>query len=99
MKFAQTLVISFQSLKNNKLRTLLTVLGVVVGIFSIIVIMTILTMLQTSIENGVSQLSKNTFQIQKFPAMQGGGPGSRDRFRNRKDLTIEEFDRLESFLT
>ncbi|MFO7445268.1 MAG: ABC transporter permease [Ignavibacteriaceae bacterium] len=99
MNLRETLVISLQSLKNNKLRTMLTILGVVVGIFSIIVIMTILTMLQTSIEDGVASLSKNTFQIQKFPAMQTGGPGSRDRFRNRKDLTIEQYNRLSELLT
>ncbi len=86
---------SVQSIQNNKLRTLLTVLGVVVGIFSIIVIMTIITMLQKSIENGVTQLSKNTFQIQKFPNNMGGGPGWRDRFRNRKDITLDDFYRLE----
>jgi len=99
MKIRQTLAIALQSLKNNKLRTALTILGVVVGIFSIIVVMTIITMLQNSIENGVSQLAKNTFQIQKYPAMMGGGPGSRDKYRNRKDLTLEEFDELEDKLT
>jgi putative ABC transport system permease protein len=99
MKIIQALLLSLQSLKSNRLRTLLTVLGVVVGIFSIIVIMTVITMLQSSIENGVSQLNKNTFQIQKFPVIMGGGPGSRDKFRNRKDLTLEDYDRLKELLT
>jgi putative ABC transport system permease protein len=99
MKIRQTLAIALQSLKNNKLRTMLTILGVVVGIFSIIVVMTIITMLQNSIENGVSQLAKNTFQIQKYPAMMGGGPGSRDKYRNRKDLTLEEYEELRTRLT
>jgi putative ABC transport system permease protein len=94
MNIKQVLSVSLQSLKNNKLRTMLTVLGIVVGIFSVIVIMTIITMLQSSIENGVSQLAKNTFQIQKFPVMVGGGPGSHARFRNRKDLTLNDFDRF-----
>ena len=43
MNILQTLLVSIQSLKGNRLRTMLTVLGVVVGIFSIIVIMTIIT--------------------------------------------------------
>jgi putative ABC transport system permease protein len=77
---------------------MLTMLGVVVGIFSIIVIMTIVTMLQNSIEDGLSMLNKNTFQIQKFPAMQMGGPGSRNRFRNRKDLTLDDYNRLKDML-
>jgi putative ABC transport system permease protein len=99
MKVIQAFLLSLQSLKSNRLRTLLTVLGVVVGIFSIIVIMTIITMLQSSIQNGVSQLNKNTFQIQKFPVVMGDGPGSRDKFRNRKDLTLEDYDRLKELLT
>ena len=80
MKIKEILSIAFSSLKSNKLRTMLTMLGVVVGIFSIIVIMTIITMLQKSIDSGFSQLNKNTFQIQKYPAMMGHGPGMRDKF-------------------
>ncbi len=98
MKLSQIFTVSFQSLQSNRLRTLLTILGVVVGIFSIIVIMTILTMLQNSIESGVSFLSKNTFQIQKFPPIQTGGHAERDKYRNRKNITIEDFYRLESLL-
>lgn len=99
MRFSEVITIAFRSLRTNKLRTMLTVLGVVVGIFSIIVIMTIITMLQKTIESGFSQLNKNTFQIQKYPAMMGGGPGMRDKFRNRPDLTLDDFYRLEGMLT
>ncbi len=95
MKVNQILAISLQSLKSNRLRTALTILGVVVGIFSIIVIMTILTMLQNSINEGLSSLSKNTFQIQKNDLV-FGGPHREDR--NRKDLTIEEANRLKEML-
>jgi putative ABC transport system permease protein len=97
MKINQILAISLQSLKSNRLRTALTILGVVVGIFSIIVIMTILTMLQSSIDEGLSSLGKNTFQIQKHDNVFGGGPRMRDR--SRKDITIEEADRLREVLS
>lgn len=97
MKINQILAVSLQSLKSNRLRTALTILGVVVGIFSIIVIMTILTMLQNSIDEGLSSLSKNTFQIQKHDNVFGGGPRMRDR--NREDLTIEDGRRLREMLT
>ncbi len=95
MNIKEIFTLSFQSVRTNKLRAGLTILGVVVGIFSIIVIMTIITMLQKSIENGVAQLNKNTFQIQKYPNNMGGGPGWRDRFRNRKDITLNDYYRLE----
>jgi putative ABC transport system permease protein len=96
MKINQIFAISLQSLKSNRLRTALTILGVVVGIFSIILIMTILTMLQNSIDEGLSSLSKNTFQIQKNDMVFGGGPRREDR--NRKDLTIEDGIRLKEML-
>lgn len=96
MKINQILSISLQSLKSNRLRTFLTILGVVVGIFSVIVIMTIMTMLQNSIDEGLSSLSKNTFQIQKNDNVFGGGPRMRDR--NREDLTIEDGRRLREML-
>jgi putative ABC transport system permease protein len=99
MKFSQSLVMSLQSLKTNRMRTLLTVLGVVVGIFSIIVIMTILTMMQETIQTGVSFLSKNTFQINKWPAIHMGDHRSWAKYRNRKNITLDEFYRLEKLLT
>ena len=99
MKITETMTLAFSSIKANKLRTTLTLLGISVGIFSIIVIMTVITMLQNSIENGVSSLAKNTFQIQKYPAVQMGGPSSRSKYRNRKDLKIEDYNRLKEMLT
>ncbi len=99
MKFNEIFLMSFQSIRGNRLRTLLTMLGIVVGIFSIIVIMTVITMLQNSIENGVSQLGQNTFQIQKFPAMMTGGHDAWLKYRNRKDLTLDDYYRLKGLLT
>ncbi|KAB2839085.1 MAG: peptide ABC transporter permease, partial [Melioribacteraceae bacterium] len=58
--------VALSSLGANRLRSSLTMLGIIVGIFSIISISTIITMLQTSIEEGVSMLGQNTFQIQKW---------------------------------
>ena len=97
MELSQIFVMSLQSLKSNRLRTLLTILGVVVGIFSIIVIMTIITMLQTSIETGVNFLNKDTFQVQKFPPIMGDKDF--DKFRNRKNIKLEDYYRFEKLIT
>jgi putative ABC transport system permease protein len=98
MNLLEIMLQSFQSIKENKLRTSLTILGIVVGIFSIIVIMTIITMLQTTIDNGISFLSKNSFQVSKFPAIISGGHSAWEKYRNRKDITLDDFYRLESLL-
>ena len=96
MNFSQIFFVSFESLRTNKLRTFLTILGVVVGIFSIIVIMTIITMLQSTIENGMQFLSKNTFEIRKFPAIMTHG--SWEKYRNRKDITLQDFYRFQQMM-
>ncbi len=97
MNFNQIFSVSFESLRTNKLRTFLTILGVVVGIFSIIVIMTIITMLQTTIEDGMQFLSKNTFEIRKYPAIMTHGEW--EKYRNRKDINLEDFYRFEGMMT
>ncbi len=97
MNLTQIFQMAFQSLKTNRLRTILTMLGVVVGIFSIIVIMTIVTMLQNTIDEGMQFLSKNTFEIRKFPAIMTHNTW--EKYRNRKDITLEDFYRFEQMIT
>jgi putative ABC transport system permease protein len=84
----ESLVMALGSIRANKLRSILTLLGIVVGVFSIISVMTAMGVLRNSIEEGITQLGANTFQIQKYPAGMGGGP--RHRFRNRKNITYEQ---------
>jgi putative ABC transport system permease protein len=98
MKLFQLMILAVQSLKTNHLRTMLTVLGVVVGIFSIIVIMTIITMLQNTIESGIQFLNKNSFEIQKWPAILAGDHDWQ-KYRNRRDITLDDFYRLENLMT
>ncbi len=94
MPLSELIRISLNTLRANKLRASLTLSGIVIGVFSIIAIMTLLNALQAGIEGGLSDLGSNTFQIQKFPAMQVGGPGKDRKYRNRPDITYEQGLRL-----
>jgi putative ABC transport system permease protein len=78
------------AVRANKLRSFLTLVGVAVGVFSIISVMTAVGVLRSSIEQGLTQLGANTFQIQKFPAGFGSSHEQRRRLRNRKDITYEQ---------
>jgi putative ABC transport system permease protein len=99
MELLEILKVALTSLKANKLRSMLTILGIVVGIFSIIAISTIITMLQASIEEGLSSLSSNTFQVQKWPAVRMGRHHSKiSKDRNRKDITLNDFNNLDTKL-
>ncbi len=82
------------AIRTNKLRSILTLLGISVGVFSIIGVMTAMGVLLNSIENGMSWLGANTFQIQKYPMFDAGGPDEQSQLRNRRDLTYEQGLRL-----
>lgn len=89
--FGEIIRVALYSLMANKLKSFLTILGVIFGIFSIISISTVISMLQTNIEDGIGGLGKNTFQIQKQPAMGGGDRAERMRARKRKDIEFEQY--------
>jgi putative ABC transport system permease protein len=97
MVILEVIYIALNSLRANKLRSALTILGIVVGIFSIISISTVIEMLQKSIEQGVSSLGQNTFQIQKFPAIMSSHK-EWEKYRNRPDISLDEFYRLKEKL-
>ena len=65
---------AMSALAAHKLRSALTLLGVLVGVFSIIVVMTAMRVMQSDIEQQMSQLGSHTFMVQKWPAMHFGGP-------------------------
>jgi putative ABC transport system permease protein len=71
MKFSEIFKMSLIAIRSNKLRSALTLLGIIVGVFSIIGVMTAVQVLQNSIEDGLSGLGANTFQVQKEPVMVG----------------------------
>ena len=86
----ESLTMALTAIRANKLRSTLTLVGIVVGVFSIISVMTAMGVLKNSIEEGITQLGANTFQIQKFWGGFNSGPGGMRRFRNRKDITYDQ---------
>jgi putative ABC transport system permease protein len=83
----ESLAMALHAIRANKLRSALTLIGIVVGIFSIISVMTAMGVLRQSIEEGITQLGANTFQIDKNDH---GFGGHERRFRNRKPITYEQ---------
>ncbi len=86
---SESIAMALSALKANKLRAFLTLLGVVIGVFSFIGVMTGISVLQDSIESSFNVLGSNTLLVQKYPAIHTG-PGSRMKYRNRKDITIDQ---------
>jgi len=57
---------AISALRNNKLRTLLSLLGVTIGIFSIIAVLAAVDSLDRKITKDLSSLDKNTIYLMKF---------------------------------
>lgn len=94
MNIKESFFSALNSIRANKLRASLTLLGIVIGVFSIIGVMTLLDALQKGIDSGLSQLGTSTFQVQKWPATFVSGPGKWRKYEKRKPITIDEGYRL-----
>src|SRR6218665_1336055 len=69
---ASSLKLTLQELKNNKLRTILSLTGIAFGIFCIIGVLTFVTSLEKNIQNNIASLGSNTIYIDKWEW--GAGP-------------------------
>ncbi len=68
----ESLVMAYQSLVMNKVRTTLSLLGITIGIFSVISVFTVFDSLQNSIKSEINSLGSNVLFIQKWPWAMGG---------------------------
>lgn len=69
---SESFVVAIQSLKSNKLRTLLSLLGITIGIFAIITVFSLVDSLERNIKGSIEQLGDNVVFIQKWPWEFGG---------------------------
>ncbi len=84
---------ALEAIRDNKLRSVLTLLGITIGVFSVIGVMTAIRTLETSIESGLNVFGTNTFLIQKYPVVTIGGH-SRRKYRNRRNITYDQYEKL-----
>lgn len=94
MLFFESIKLAFNSMRGSKLRSILTLLGIAVGLFSIIIVMTAISAIQQSVENTFNSLGTNNFIVQKWPAIQMGGPHRSREHRNRPDLEVKDGEKL-----
>jgi putative ABC transport system permease protein len=80
MQRIDTLIMSLNAIRANKLRSSLTLVGIVLGVASIIAVMTAISVVQGTMEKEMSVLGAQTFQVQKWPA---GGFNSDEERRSR----------------
>ncbi len=87
MDLSESISIAVNSLKTNKLRSSLTILGIIIGVATVIGMMTIIQGINSFVGKEFAQIGANTFYIQKYPAVNTGH--ERRKYRNRKDIKTE----------
>ena len=82
------------AIKQNKLRSTLTLLGISIGVFSVIGVMTAIRTLESSVESGLNVFAANTFVIQKYPEISFGE--ERRKHRKRKNIDYDQYKKLKN---
>ena len=85
---------AIDSIRKNKLRSSLTLLGISIGVFSVIGVMTAIRTLESSVESGLNVFATNTFVIQKYPGISFGS--ERRKHRNRKNIDYSQYEKLKN---
>src|ERR687886_2455746 len=87
--------IAVSTLRANKLRSSLTILGVSIGVITIIFMVSIIQGLNRAFAEQIEALGSNTIFITKYDPGFGRPPEMRSaEERQRKDLSIEDADAI-----
>jgi putative ABC transport system permease protein len=89
---SEILLLALDSLRNNKLRSFLTILGVVIGVATVIGMSSIISGLNRNISSQIQDLGSNLVFIQRIPPTIGGRVPS--EMFSRKKLTLEDADAI-----
>src|SRR5687767_14444849 len=86
---------SLDTLRTNKLRSALTVLGVVIGITSIVGMTSLLRGFGDSVESAFKEIGPDTVTVQKFSLISASSGRSFIDIMKRPNLTIEDARAIE----
>jgi putative ABC transport system permease protein len=88
----ESALMAFDTLRANKLRSLLTILGVTVGVVTVIFMVSIIQGLNKAFAQQIEALGSNAIWATKFDPSFGHQPTSEEL--HRKDLTLEDADAI-----
>jgi putative ABC transport system permease protein len=95
IEFPEILAIALRAIRANKLRSVLTTLGIIIGIVAVTTMSTAIVGLREAFISSISSFGSDVLYVDKFPWFAMGDWG---QFRNRKDITYEQYEKLKSML-
>lgn len=95
----ETFSLVLQELRNNKLRTFLSLLGVTIGILCIISVLSAVDSLRQNLDKGVAKLGSDMLYVQRWPWSFGGEEYAWWEYMKRPVMSYDEYrilhDKLE----
>ena len=89
MMIGETVGVAFQSIRANKLRAALTMLGIIIGVGAVITMVALGSGAQRAVEERIAALGANVLSV--FPGQSFGGGVAR---ADRVSLTTDDYDAL-----
>jgi len=86
------LLIAFQAIRANKMRSVLTTLGIVIGIVSVTLMGTAIEGLDRAFNSSIAKIGADVLYVQKFP---WAGQEEWWEVRNRRDIRMEHAKAIE----
>ena len=90
------LAISFQAIRANKMRSVLTTLGIVIGIVSVTLMGTAIEGLSRGFHDSISKIGADVLYVQKWPWF---GGDEWWKYRNRKEVKYPQYEAVERHAT
>ncbi len=91
LQVKESFTMALVSLRANKLRTFLTLLGIIIGVLTIIAVVSVIQGLNNYVYTKMSFFGANDFSVQKFSMIGTSLKDFREQMK-RKDLTLVERD-------
>ncbi len=91
--FHESLSMALTSLRSNKLRTFLTLLGVIIGVLTIIAVVSVIQGLNNYVYTKMSFYGANDFAVSKFSPVISSIKDYQEQLK-RKDLTLDDLAAL-----
>jgi putative ABC transport system permease protein len=92
--FRESFLFAFDALRQNRLRTLLSLLGVTIGIFTIIAVFSAVDTLRDNLQKSVNKLGSNSVYVEKWPWV-SDGEFPWWRFMQRPVARLRDFNELQ----
>jgi putative ABC transport system permease protein len=91
LQFRESFTMALVSLRSNKLRSFLTLLGIIIGVLTIIAVVSVIQGLNNYVYTKMSFYGANDFSVQKFSMIGTSLKDFKEQMK-RKDVTLVERD-------